>query len=206
MVQTLIATQVTLRELRQNFGLQRTEDDQLFREWQDDLPAISDSEKQFLDKLQAGYFNLIEDPPFLEKVVQISILGPLLSLGNFYLPPFHVRTEESIEIVTEDEGVIIRGQMDILLLKEQFWVLVIESKRVTYSVEAGLAQLLAYMLANPYSNRPGFGLIATGAEFVFLKVIKGDDPQYATSRKFAMLNPGNELYDVFQIMKKLSQL
>ncbi|MGF1601494.1 MAG: restriction endonuclease subunit R [Thermosynechococcaceae cyanobacterium] len=205
MVQTLPATQATLADLRQDLGLQRTEDDQFFREWQDDLPTITDTEQQFLDKLRAGYLNLLEYLPFLERAVQVSILGPLLSLGNFYLPPFHVKTEESIEIITEDEGIVIRGQMDILLLKEQFWVMVIESKRITYSIEAGLAQLLAYMLANLHPDRPGFGLIATGA-YIFLKVVKGDVTQYATSRPFLMRESGNTLYDVFRITKKIGQL
>jgi len=37
-----------------------------------------------------------------------------------------------------------------LLLNEQFWVSVIESKQVAYSVEAGLDQIIAYMLATPH--------------------------------------------------------
>jgi hypothetical protein len=34
-----------------------------FREWQDDLPEITDLEKQALDRVKASYLNLIKYPP-----------------------------------------------------------------------------------------------------------------------------------------------
>ncbi len=206
MTQTIQAKDVTLRDLTLQFGLQLTEDEQLFREWQDGLPDVTNDQKQSLDKARAGYLNLVLDPPLLEKTVQITILGPLLFIAEFFLAPFQIKTEQSIEISTEDEGTIIRGQIDILLLRDQFWVVAIESKRFSFSIEAGLAQLLAYMLANPHPNKPGFGLIVTGGTFVFVKLIKDTVSRYAFSREFAIRNPGNELYEVFRILKNIGQL
>jgi len=46
----------------------------------------------------------------------MSVLDPMLFLGGFYLPPFHVKSEQSVEITTEDE-VIVTGSMDVLVLK-----------------------------------------------------------------------------------------
>lgn len=92
------------------------------------------------------------------------------------------------------------------LLKERFWLLVIESKRAFFSIEAGLAQLLAYMLANPQKDQPGFGMITTGGSFTFVKLAYRKVPQYSTSKIFELRNPGNELYDVFQTLKRMSQL
>jgi len=43
--------------------------------------------------------------------------------------------------------------MDVLVLKEQLWVLA-ESKKAVFSVEAGLAQILSYMLGNPAPDQP----------------------------------------------------
>lgn len=200
------AKDVTLRDLTLQFGLQFTEDEQFFREWQDNLPEITDNQKQFLDKVRTGFLNLILDPPLLEKTIQITILGPLLFIAEFFLAPFQIKTEQSIEISAEDEGMIIRGQIDILLVKEQLWVVAIESKRFSFSVEAGLAQLLAYMLANPHPNKPGFGLIVTGGTFMFVKLIKNTVSEYGVSRVFALRNRGNELYEVFRILKHISQL
>jgi hypothetical protein len=206
MVQTLQARTIDLRYLIDHFKLELVQDEQFFWEWQVGLPELTEVETQFLDKVKAGYLNLLNYPPVLEKAVQISILGPMLFLADFYLPPFHIKTEKSIEIQAEDEGVIVRGQIDILLLKEQFWVMVIESKEFSFSTDAGLAQLLAYMLANPNSDKPGFGLIATGSTFTFVKLVQGEVPQYATSDQFGILNRTNGVYDVFRILKQISQL
>jgi hypothetical protein len=206
MVQTLQARAIDLRYLIDHFKLELAQDPQFFWEWQVGLPELTDIEKQGLDKVKAGYLNLLNYPPVLERAVQISVLGPMLFLADFYLPPFHIKTEKSIEIQAEDEGVIVRGQIDILLLKEQFWVMAIESKEFSFSTDAGLAQLLAYMLANPTPEKPDFGLIATGSTFTFVKLVQGETPQYATSDQFGILNRTNGLYDVFRILKRISQL
>lgn len=206
MVQTIQAEKITLRELITLYGLQLIEDDQFFREWQDKLPELTDQEKELLDRIKAGYINLRNYPPLLENTVNTAVLSPLLFVGKFYLPPFHIKLEKSVEIATEDAGTIIKGRIDFLLLHEQFWVTVIESKQVAYSVEAGLDQILAYMLATPHPEKPVFGMITSGGSFIFIKLVKGETPQYATSDIFDIRNRGNELYSVLRILKHLSQL
>jgi hypothetical protein len=205
MVQTLQAKAVTLRDLIDHFGIQLVEDAQFFPEWQANLPEVSDLEKQQLDRIQAGFINLLNYPPLLEGVIRMSVVDPLLFLGGFYLPPFHVRSEPSIQISDDDEGVVIAGSLDTLVLKDKLWILVIESKRASYSVEAGLAQILAYMLASPNPEKPCFGLITSGGSFMFVKLVQGQPPQYATSRLFGIRNAG-DLYNVFSILKRLGQL
>jgi len=205
MVQTIQAEEVTLQQLITLYGLQLVEGE-FFREWQDELPEITDLEKQLLDQIKTGYLNLRNYPPLLENTVNTVILSPLLFVGKFYLPPFHIKLEKSVEIATEDKGTIIRGRIDFLLLKEQFWVTVIESKQVAYSVEAGLDQILAYMLATPHPQKPVFGMITSGGSFIFIKLVKGNPPQYATSDIFDIRNRGNELYSVLSILKRLGQM
>jgi hypothetical protein len=206
MVPIIQAETITLRELITLYGLQLVEDDQFFREWQDNLPELTDLEKQLLDQIKTGYINLRNYPPLLENTVNIAVLSPLLFIGKFYLPPFHIKLEKSVEIATEDAGTLIKGRIDFLLLNEQFWVSVIESKQVAYSVEAGLDQILAYMLATPHPEKPVFGMITSGSSFMFIKLVKGETPQYATSDIFDIRNRGNELYSVLSILKRLSQL
>ena len=206
MVQTLQAENITLRELIDLYGLQFVEDRSFFLEWQSDLPELSGSEMQLLDQVKAGYLNLRNDPPLLENAVNAAILSPLLFIGKFYLPPFHIKLERSIELATVDQSVVMKGRIDFLLLNRQLWVTVIESKQVAYSVEAGLDQILAYMLAAPQSQNTVFGMITSGGSFMFLKLIKGTVPQYSTSNIFDIRNMGNELYDVLKILKRLSQL
>jgi predicted type IV restriction endonuclease len=205
MVQTIQAKDITLRDLRNNFGLQLTHDEQFFREWQENLPEITDLQKQQLDQVKEGYFNLLAYPPMLEGVVRMAILDPLLFIGGFYLAPFQVKAEKSVRISTEDEGTIVTGTIDVLVLKDTIWVMVIESKQIEFSIEAGLAQILSYMLANPNPEQPSFGMITTGGSFIFLKLVKGDSPKYGLSRLFSLLNPGNDLYTVLSILKRLAQ-
>ena len=205
MVQIIQAQDIDLRYLIENFGLQLVEDNQFFQEWQEDLPEISDSDKQLLDKVKAGYLNLLNYPPLLEDVVRMAVLDPILFIGDFYLAPFYVKSEQSIDIYEEDDGVIIRGRIDTLVLKNQLWVMVIESKRASYSIEAGLAQMLAYMLGNPNPEQPCYGMITSGGTFIFVKLVKEESPNYATSKLFATRNPG-DLYSVLKILKRLSQI
>jgi hypothetical protein len=206
MVQTIPAREINLRYLIDNFGLQLIQDEQFFREWQDNLPEITGLDKQLLDKVKAGYFNLLNYPPLLEDVIRMAILDPLLFIGDFYLAPFFVKSEESIEIAVEDEETFIKGKIDTLVLKDQFWVMAIESKRASFSIEAGLSQIITYMLANPHPEKPSFGMITTGGSFIFIKLVKRETAQYATSDIFDIRNRGNELYSVLSILKKLSQI
>jgi hypothetical protein len=206
MVQTIQARNVTMYDLETQFKIEWVEDDQFFREWQDDLPEISEAEKQRLDRVKASYRNLLKHPPLLENTVKMVVLSPFLDLAGFYLAPFHVTSEKSVEIIDEDEGVIVRGQLDVLALFQEFWVVVIESKKAAFSLEVGIPQLLAYMLANLRVDRPTYGLLMNGADFLFVKLVKRETAQYAFSRKFYLFNPGNDLYRVLSILKRLGQL
>ncbi|QLE41361.1 restriction endonuclease subunit R [Nostoc sp. C052] len=206
MVQTLAAENVTLEQLILLYGLELVDSEEFFREWQDDLPELTSLEKQLLDQIKAGYINLRNYPPLLENTVNTIVLSPLLFIGKFYLPPFHLKLEKSIEIETQDKQTIIKGRIDFLLLNQKFWVTVIESKQVAYSVEAGLDQILAYMLAAPQSQDVVFGMITSGGSFMFIKLLKGYPPRYTTSDIFDVRNRGNELYNVLQILKRISQL
>jgi hypothetical protein len=206
MVQTLAAENITLEQLILLYGLELVDTEEFFREWQEDLPELTDQEKELLDQIKAGYINLRNYPPLLENTVNTIILSPLLFIGKFYLPPFHIKVEKSIEIETLDKQTIIKGRIDFLLLNPKFWVTVIESKQVAYSVEAGLDQILAYMLAAPQSQDVVFGMITSGGSFMFIKLLKGNPPSYATSDIFDVRNRGNELYPVLRILKRISQL
>lgn len=206
MVQTIQSQEVNLRYLLDNFSLELVRDEEFFGEWQYDLPEISDLEKELLNQVQEGYFNLLQNPPFLEDIVRMAIVDPVLFIGKFFLHPYHIRSEESINLELADKEVIIRGRIDALVLKEKLWVMIIESKRAEFSIEAGLAQLLTYLLASPHVEHPNYGLIVTGGSFIFVKVVKTEIPQYATSKMFAIRNPGNELFDVLRILKRLSEI
>lgn len=198
---------VTLYELETNFNLQFVPETSLFfPEWQQELPELDITEKHMLDNIKASYFNLLKHPAPLENIVQMSVLGPLLQLSGFFLDPFWVKSEASIRISDSDEEITIDGKIDVLVLKDDFWVLVIESKRMALSIETGIAQILSYMLANPNPQKPIFGLITNGGSFIFIKLITEDLPKYSLSQRFELLNPHNDLYMVLRILKQFNHL
>ncbi len=203
---TLSAKDVTLYDLEKRFDLRLNENEQFFPEWQTDSPEINSEDKKFLDLAKSAYMNLIRYPTMPENAVKLTVLSPLLHLANLLLPPFHIRTEASVSVTNPDESVTIEGRIDILVLGEQnLWVLVIESKRAEFSLKVGLAQILAYMLADPVPGKPCFGLITNGGSYVFLKLMPGDPPTYGISKVFDLLNPGNDLCHVLTILKNISQ-
>lgn len=207
MVETINAREITFPKLETTFYLDEVDDEGFFREWQDDLPEVSDAEKQILDKVKAGYFNLLRHPPMLENAVKMAVVSPLLLLADFYLEPFEFQAEKSVKLISEDEGTIIDGRIDVLVLQNEFWVTVIESKQAGYSVEVGMPQLLAYMLANPHDSQPCYGMISNGGYFLFVKLVNGASPEYATSELFYLRKKnGNDLYQVLRILKRFREL
>jgi hypothetical protein len=56
-----------------NFGIQLVREPDFFPEWQRDLSELTDYDKQLLDKIKEGYFNLLNYPPLLEGVVRQAI-------------------------------------------------------------------------------------------------------------------------------------
>ncbi|MGD1902111.1 MAG: restriction endonuclease subunit R [Geitlerinemataceae cyanobacterium] len=202
---TIAANQVELSDLIDRLDLTRINDLDFFSEWQTDLPTLADLDRQLLDRVRDGYFNLIEYPPLREDAIRMAILDPILFIAGLYLPPFHIRSEAPISLEIPDEDRSISGRIDTLIFREHLWVMVIEAKRASLSIEAGLAQLLTYLLAAP--NPTNYGLITSGGEFIFVKLEQGTRPKYATSDMFVMRNRRrNELYEVLQILKKLADL
>ena len=68
MVQTIPAQDISLLQLSERFGLERTDDEQFFREWQDDLPELNDLEKSTLDEVKDDYLHLSQYPFTLDSI------------------------------------------------------------------------------------------------------------------------------------------
>lgn len=137
--------------------------------------------------------------------MKIVVLSPLLKAAGFYREPFFLFAEKQIKITSEDEGTIVTGKIDILVYTPQFWVLVIEAKRVEYSLNVGIPQILAYMLNSSELEQPAFGFVTNGSEFRLVKLLKIDITQYGLSRLFSIDNK-EDLYTVVSIFKRLDQL
>ena len=133
----------------------------------------------------------------LENTVKLAVVAPLLDLAAQLLPPFYVTTEKSVEITASTDGL---ARLDVLVLRDQLWVLVIESKRAEFSLKVGIPQILGYMMAVPKSSLPLYGLVTNGSSFVFLKLA---GRQYARSKEL-ILDQDEGLAKTLQIMKVLA--
>jgi predicted type IV restriction endonuclease len=199
MTKTIPIETVTLYELEQLFDLKVILGHAPF--WQEDLPSLTATEQERLVRIQASYANL-ERRSMLENTVKLAIISPLLDLAGFFLPPFYVDTETSVNIAIEEEAAQLRGRIDVLVMKDQLWVLVIESKRAEFSLKVGIPQVLSYMLAAPTTNRTLYGLVTNGSNFVFLQLQRESQPSYGKSREL-IIDQDDDLEIVLQILKKL---
>ena len=196
----------SLNDLQAKFNLRQTEDDEFFTEWFEDLPELSDTEKVALSSIRQRYVYHRNDGPLLEGTVNLVVVSPLLTVAGFLDPPFKIRSPESVEISIDDPDEIIKGLIDVLVVQEQLWIVVVESKRNTIPVTAALPQILAYMMAAPFGNEPIFGLVTNGDEFIFVKLCREGTPQYDISDSFLLLPRRHKFQEVLRVLKRLGRL
>jgi hypothetical protein len=98
MVQALQANELTLSDVEDRFNLRQIFDDpNFFREWQDSLPELNQSEMQALDRIRTEFLYL-NKYPMLEDLVKMVILSPLLSIAGFYKPPLRPVLEKRVDV------------------------------------------------------------------------------------------------------------
>ncbi|GAX36305.1 type I restriction endonuclease [Nodularia sp. NIES-3585] len=206
MTQTVAITDAitTLLDAESRFGFIRVENDQFFPEWCEELPEITAEEKASVDVLRRRYLYHRAGGDLLEGTVMLLLVSPILALAGFYDPPFRIKAESSVALVLNDGEEILRGRIDVLVLQDQLWVMVLESKKTTLSVWSAVPQALAYLIANP-NPKPVFGMVTNGDDILFIKVTQTNAPQYDLSRVFAPFASARELYGVLQILKRIGE-
>ena len=208
MIQTypISKTITTLEALEQKFKLSPTDNELFFQEWQQDLPELTDQEKETLEQIKRRFLRHRKRVSLTEGVINQLLISPLLTLAGLYDEPFYVTTEASVELEIEEEEEILRGRIDTLIIAPQLWVLIIESKS-TIAFPVALPQIMTYMMANPNPQIPVYGLIGNGDEFMFIKMLIQGVPQYDFSNIFSLLLPRrNQLEDILQILKQIAKI
>jgi hypothetical protein len=206
MAQVIQASELTLSQVEDQFSLRQVIDDHtFFREWQDNLPELNESEMGTLDRVKTEFLYL-NKYPMLEDLVKMVVLSPLLSLAGFYRPPLRPVLEKRVNVALEEGDRTVWGRIDILLLQQQVWIAVIESKQAGFSLKDATAQTLFYMMANPNTEQPTFGLVTNGSHFIFVKLLRNEPSSYAFSTEFSLYRLENELYPVLRILKRFAEL
>jgi hypothetical protein len=184
------------------FNLSPIDDPDFFWEWHRELPSLTTAECVVLDRLRDRYRYYQTSGAITESTVSLIIVAPLLELLGLHDPPYQVKGEKYIQIEIEDGDRTLDGLIDVLLLSDQIWLVVLETKRYGFSVMQALPQTLAYMMGNSDSAAV-FGLITTGEDYLFVK-LNVQQRHYDWSDKFTLsTRRGNELYQVAQVLKQL---
>jgi hypothetical protein len=205
MVQTLPAKKLTMGQLEDRFHLERVKDAAFFPEWQTDLLELSDLEKSSLAEVAEEYDYLFRRDGMAESLVKMVVVSPLLKLAGFYRKPFQVTAEDRVEVLTEDEDTLVRGNIDLLVIQDRLWVVSIEAKRSQYSLEVAYPQVLFSMLSRATAQTSVFGLVTNGGEFRFIKLLKQEKPLYGISKLFA-IDDSEDLQTMARVLKHLGQL
>ncbi len=199
-------TITSLDDLEERFNLLPTENEQFFLEWNQELPQLTDTETTTLDQIRNRFLRHRKRGSLAEGTINHLVISPLLTLAGLYDEPFFITTEPEVELLLQDKNELLRGRIDTLIIQQQLWVLVVESKS-TIAFSVALPQVLTYMMGNPNPQRPVYVLITNGDEFQFIKLLIQDNPQYDLSNIFSLLLPHrNQLYDIMRVLKQIRQI
>lgn len=200
---TTNARTLTLGELRNRFGVRLNPDDSFFARWLDEAPPLTELEQQGLERLKRNYEYISQEDSPLEEVVKLVVVSPLLDLAGFYQPPFLIKTEvgTTLDITDDPDCSPIQGKIDVLIVQDILWVLVIESKPARLDVTVGIAQALTYLLSAPTEQSTLYGMVTNGREVLFLKLDRSiTPPQYSRSMTYRLLE---NLQEGSQILRGL---
>ena len=203
--------ELKLNDLHDRFSLVRVRDPAFFSEWCTDFPPLTEMEQLLLDRVQQNFLDQLATRSIIEESVKMVVLSPLLDLAGFYRrsmtdrrsSPYGIESEVPIQIVLPTEDGILQGRIDTLIVQHKLWIVAVESKRTQLSIHDAIPQALAYLLASPIEQATVFGLVTNGSEFVFIKFDRSSGLCYDLSNIFSLLNRGNDLYMVSQILKQL---
>jgi hypothetical protein len=205
MVRSLAISTLTLPDLEEAKNLKLADDPTFFREWREPLPELNDEEKRYLDQVQGEYFDQTRNGQLSKGLIKLIVISPLLHLAGFYRQPFEVKLEESVQVETTEADEIWKGRIDALVIKNYFWVLVVEAKQSAFGIDIAIPQALGYMLANPHPEQWTYGLVTNGSSFAFLKLAQAPAPTYDVSDVMLLLPGRNVLHHVLRVMKRLGQ-
>ncbi len=203
---TVNARTITLTDLRQRFGVRLNSSDRFFEDWLIQVPLVSETESVALERICQNYEYLSQEEPPLEEVVKLVVVSPLLDLAGFYQPPFLLKAEVSttIEVADDPDTSPIFGKIDVLVVQESLWVLVIESKPARLDVTVGIAQALTYLLSARLESNTLYGMVTNGREVLFLRLERGTKPpRYSRSSTYRLLESIQERQQVLQGLKQI---
>ena len=201
MVQLLAVTDflTSLVEVEAVYGITANHTPDFFPEWTTQLTDLTEAEQARLDIIKRRYLYHRQHGHLLENAVNFLVISPLLELAGLYDPPYLLRSEVPVRFELEDEQKVYQGRIDALVIQQNLWVVLVESKRTSFNMTTALPQALACLASSP-QERPKFALVSNGEYSLFVKL---SQKEYAFSDDFSLNRRRNELWDVLRILNRL---
>jgi hypothetical protein len=95
----------SLQEIETKFSAQQNTSDGFFTEWYEDLPEITDLEKERCDRIKERYLYHRHRGHIGEGIVNQIVITPLLEMAKLYDPPFDIESEYPVQIEETEIGV-----------------------------------------------------------------------------------------------------
>ncbi len=165
-------------------------DETRFNEWFEFEYSISASEEKSLKKLLDANYHLI--PNYSEEDLKLNFIGPVISLVNFLMIPQEIRSYYEESLVYKTDKFIFSGTTDFLVstglnFSEKPYFFLQEFKKeeyFKYPKPQLLAELIAAVELNNYSEIKGAFVIGQMWTFVILEKLGDNKYQYFISESF----------------------
>jgi hypothetical protein len=178
------------------------------------LESLTEFEQQELQVIRNVFREYYSEGKISEGQIKFLVLAPLMKLAGFYHPNIKITLEENIaEISVEDEGMNIKGRMDILAINKSqgktvvtpFWILVIESKNSSFNALEGLPQLLTYAYKSLENQISVWGLTTNGMDYQFVYMQQENQPVYQLFPKLDITRAESSV-ELLQVLKAIAIL
>jgi predicted type IV restriction endonuclease len=113
--------------------------------------------------VEQDYFDQLRRSTLSEGLTKLVIISPLLHLAGFYRAPYQVKLEEPVQVELTEQNETWRGRIDALVIQEQLWTVVVESKGSAFGIDQAIPQVLGYMFAAPQPSLPTYALVTNGS-------------------------------------------
>lgn len=212
MTVTVFAKNLSLGEVHQRFGFERSYGDRFDSVLT--LEPLTEFELAEVAQIREDFDRYLVGDRVSEGMVKLLSLFPLLRLAGFYRYPIELKLEENIApIQVKDEDAIVTGRLDALAVVSAqenseaipFWALLVEAKNSEISAMAGLPQLLTYAFEPLQQQGQMWGLVTNGLDYLFVWMEAGEGLRYRLMPQLHFMDagPGQEVLRVLKAIRGL---
>jgi len=195
---------LSLSEVCTRVGLVYDESDRYFADWLTTAPAISEQERHILNQLRRSYETRLKSNT-LRDITMLVLIAPLLKLAGYYDGQVSIHKESLPPSHWTEDGIDYSRRVDVVVVQQHLWVLMVKSTPSRLDVTQTIPFALDYLLTQPDTTAPRFGMVTNGREVLFLKLQPQQPPTYSQSRVYQLVDRLEDLPQILQGLKVIGQ-